>query len=529
MHIWLAAILVSCLRSLPMWIVVNRPSIPDGVSWLPIGYIPKDWLQYVAFIHQSANTGNWMLSNPFTTEPQSGRFFLLFHQLLGAVHAATGISGFWLLELSRFPLTLLFFWVLWRFLVPILPELNHRSWACWMVAFSGGLDFLLQAVSGLLPESFRMVVLQDLWHMQGWSTFQAFYNPLWIAALTIMLCIIRPILQPNGPEMYKDRLIIGLGLVILWFTHPYSAIVVFVITAVYFFLQWCLGTGIDRRVLSLTVISLAPAVFVIVLITLWQLQDPVFEKSSGGVFGKQALPVFWYPLTLGGVGFFALRGWRKFLEINHPWRFGIAGWTLAVMFLHSSPILNGYHFVPYLHLPVCIAAAPAVADYFTAISHKRRQTCLISFIIILFSSFIATTVISIIDLDYFRIPTAYLKINNHLQEYPQGNVLAPPDLGNLIPALTPHRVFVGHWFLTPDYRKRVFQYQKLVENPKEYEAELKNLLIRAHINYLIVLKQFSKKIESVLVDDIKEKVDINQLTFFWLKKPLHRDAEPKIW
>ncbi len=518
LHIWFAAAMVSCIRSLPFWIAISRSSIPGGTSYLPLGYIPKDWLQYVAFIHQSATTGNWLLTNPYTTEPQSGHFVLLFHQLLGGIHAGTGISGFWLLELSRFPLTLLFFWVLWRFLIPILPDYRHRSWACWMVAFSGGLDFLLLSVSNFLPGVWGGVIQQNLWHLQGWNTFQAFYNPLWIVALTLMLWILQPILQTGGPVAIKDKLVVGLGVIVLWFTHPYSAIVVFTICAVYFFLTWCLDMSLDWQSLRHTAVTLLPIIVIIAVIHIWQRQDPVFRACSGGVFGTQSLSVFWYPITFGGVGFFALRGWRNFLELKHPWRFGIAGWTLAVIFLHSSPILNGYHFILYLHLPLCIAAAQPVTTYFDSICSAKHRNYMIGFLFfLLFSSSLSTTANSLKDLNYYRIPTSFLELCNHLKGYPPGNVLAPPGLGNIIPALTPHRVFVGHWFMTPNYRERVLRYQRLTENPEEYEADLKKLLVTEQINYLVVLKQFSEKIESILNGRIKGRAVLGPLTVINLK------------
>ena len=40
---------------------------------------------------------------------------------------------------------------------------------------------------------------------------------------------------------------------------------------------------------------------------------------------------------------------------------------------------------------------------------------------------------------------------NLLGTLPPGNVLATADLGNYIPAYTDHRVYVGHWFLSPQY------------------------------------------------------------------------------
>src|SRR6185503_18610596 len=174
---------VALLRALPfLQLIVRQP--PRGYVYMPIGYLPKDWLAYVALIRQAADTGRLLLANPFTTEPQQGRFVLLFHQALGALHLATGIDPFWLLELSRVPLLLVFFAVLWRFLGHLFVERRVKLWACALAAFAGGVEpFVLPLARALLSPATSQRIDRELWHFYGWSGFAAFYNPLWIAAL----------------------------------------------------------------------------------------------------------------------------------------------------------------------------------------------------------------------------------------------------------------------------------------------------------------------------------------------------------
>lgn len=487
LHVWLAAAVAAALRALPfLWTRVVED--PPGLVAPPIGYIPKDWLAYVSLIRQLPEAGQWALANPFTTEPQSGRFILFFHQLLNAVHRLTEVDPFWLLELSRVPLILAFFAVLWRFLGDVLPGGRERSWALWLIAFSGGVDFLVLRLAGWAPTWLENTLRQELWSLYGWSTFAGLYNPLWVAGLTLLLVVLRPVLRPGGPTGRAELLTAGLGLFALCFVHPYSAIAAVSIVIVTALLRAWLDGGIPRAELGRTALAVVPALLLAGAVSAWQLQDPVFRGSSGGTLGSQASAVFWYPLTLGAVGLFALRGWRRWLEQRHAWRFALGGWTVAVALLHSSPVLNGYHFVMFLHLPVCVVAATAVAEWQERLAGARRRVVrLVAVGAVLFASAAGVTVASVEDLSASLIPAEWERILRALSALPPGRVLSPPDLGNYVPAWGSHRVYVGHWFMTPDYGGRAELATQLLRAQGDRAATgLRDLVDRQRIDYLVV-------------------------------------------
>ncbi len=456
--------------------------------WLPIGYIPKDFLAYVAFIRQVAEDGSALLVNPFTTEPQDGRFILLLHQALGIVTGCTGLDPFLVLELSRFPLTVAFFLVLWWFLGPVMAGRRERGWACVLVAFSGGLGFVVRAVAGLLPADTAEVATQDLWQLYGWSTFDAMFNPLWIAGLTLALLALRPLIHPGESATVKDRVLAGSILVLMWFIHSYSTLVVLSITAALVLTEWwSTGRFPYGRARSIAG-PIGAAIVVVAAITCWQMQDEVFSSSTRGVFGSQTAPVFWYPLTLAVPGLLALRGWRSWRISCHPWRLPMAAWLLAVALLHSSPVLNGYHFVYALHLPVCILAAsavPAALDWSRTVIGRRMGPAVL--VVLAFSSSLASTIEAVAGVEQeSAVPTYAKEIMLGLEGLPVGNVLAPAQIGNLIPAFTPHRTFVGHWFLTPDFRSKEDEYWRLVRDPRGHLGRFRELVENQNIRHLVV-------------------------------------------
>lgn len=499
--VWAMALGVAVLRALPfLQQLVTRP--PPGFASLPIGYIPKDWLAYVALIRQPRDTGRLLLANPFTTEPQEGRFVLLFHQALGALHLVTGIDPFWLLELSRVPLLLVFFAVLWRFLGHLFAERRVKVWACALVAFAGGLEAIaLPLARAGLPAAVAERMNLDLKHLYGWNGFAAFYNPLWIAALALLLVVLRPLLQPGGPASTRDKVQGAVGFLLLALVHSYSAVLVGAILAGVALAELALDPPALRRRLPGIVVTLAPPAAALAALTLWQLRDPVFRASAGGLLGPQPASFFWAPIAYGALAFFALRGFRHLAREGHPWRLAIGGWLGGVALLASSTVLNGYHFVFGLHLPLCLAAAPALAAAVERWRSERPAGALrLAVVMLLF--FLSPLYVTVRSLREARhesvVPLSFVATIAELWRMPPTNVLSPPQLGTLIPASSAHRVWLGQWFMTPDFRERSRWYGLLIDNP-ESQARVLRVLVDAHrIGAVVVPARAAPRIAGLL-------------------------------
>ena len=96
LSVWIAGTIAAFLRAIP-FLITRLEAPPPGLVHLPFGFNPIDWLQYAAIINQAQPANPLLLTDPFTTDPQKGRFILLFHSALSVIHAATGIDifGFW--------------------------------------------------------------------------------------------------------------------------------------------------------------------------------------------------------------------------------------------------------------------------------------------------------------------------------------------------------------------------------------------------------------------------------------------------
>jgi hypothetical protein len=509
--LWLAVALVAVLRALPWLATLEAPPTANGVL-PPIGYNPKDWLAYVAFVREAATQGGLFLANPFTTEPQDGRYLLLFQSALGRLTALTGLNPFTALELSRVPLLALMLLALWRLTAVVLPDRRTRAAACWLVLLSGGLEAVVDALASHLPAQIQWQVHQDLWHLQGWNTFAAAYNPLWVAALALTFVTLVPLLRPDGPSGAADAAVLCGGLLALVATHPYSAIVVLAVAVARPVLAWLVQAPGGRAGMAIALAGLLPALAVAIALAAWQNADAVYRATAAGALGPQALSVFWYPVTLGVTGVLAVRGWRAWLAEANPCALPMAAWTLSVVFLHTSTVLNGYHFVFHLYTPISVAAAPPLVRAWDAMRARRAGVLgAVVLGVLLFQAPLSLTRKCLAEVETHRIHQTSARVLDLLATLPPGNVLAPADLGNFVPAYGPHRVYAGQWFLTPQYTQRANE-ALAVATGRIGAAELVALVDGQRLRYLVVATQAAPALAAALGARVERTVEVGELT-----------------
>ena len=387
---------------------------------LPIGCVSQDWLAYAALIRQAATESLLPLANPFTTTPQDGRYLLLFHSALGAVCRLTGISSFTALELARPPLLAALLVATWRLAGSVLHDRRHREAAC--SCFSGRYDSVAILAYSILPD----VARRDLASVLGWSTFGASFNPLWIAGLAITLTVLRWAWTAPCRPPWDTTARVSLGLIAVGLVHSYSAIVL-----VASLLLWpVLGAtfGLPFQPAALTAL---PGLAGLTAIQAWQSSDAVYASNAAEALGPRLVSPFWYPVTLGLLLPLALRGWSRWIAERHPMRLPMAAWTLAVMALHSSPLLNRYRL--HLHVPVCLAAAPELVRLFERLASRPMMRLLVMMAIVPAPLFI--TLRCLVAIDSYRVPPSRIEALDAIATLPVGNVLADAELSNMIPAL----------------------------------------------------------------------------------------------
>jgi hypothetical protein len=490
--LWILATAIAALRALPYaWSFVAQPSPGSppvsaaNSTLLHLGYIPKDFLQYVAFAAQAADSGGWLLANPFTTEAQDPRFVAPLLTAIGKLAGAIGASPALVLELVRLPALLLFFAVLWWLLGRFFEDRRTRWGAALLVGLSGGLEVLVKPLGGWLPADVAHQLEQSTWQMSGWTTFAAAFNPLWIVGSTAVLAALALVLDRRRRFGLREGGLLAALVFALYCIHPYSALALLAILGLQPLASALFGEALDRDRSWLRVgLALAPALIAIGALAAWQRGDAVYRGAASEALGAQWLSPFWYPLVFGGLFVLALRGARSWAAGEHPLRFALAAWLAAAVALHTSNLINGYHFVAQLHVPLCILAAPAlIATVDRARDGSRAAFTLLA---ATFAAPLLLTAESLAKLPSTHVvPAEFPAVFAALADRPAGNALVGPRLGNALPAYTPHRVYVGHHFLTPRFRERSEEVRELTTDPSRRD-DLVALVERERIRYVVL-------------------------------------------
>jgi len=84
-----------------------------------------------------------------------------------------------------------------------------------------------------------------------------------------------------------------------------------------------------------------------------------------------------------------------------------------------------------------------------------------------------------------QLPEAAMAAIERLRQEPTGRVYTSPYLGTILPAYTPHRVYVGHWFLTPDQPAKQKYFLDLLEG-RSGPQELLDLIQQGALDYLLL-------------------------------------------
>lgn len=525
---WLIPLAVAGVRAIP-FLATRLVPPPEGSVYPPAGYNPVDWFAYVGFIRQAAETGDWLLVNPHTTQPQDGRYFLPLFSLLGWVCRLTGLDPFVALELSRVPLVCAFFAMFWRFAGDFLPVRRTRLLAAGLVAFAGGLELLAHATFTLWPPRWQHTMLVALSDEYGWNGLAAFYNPLWVAGLTLSLVALRPVFQPVGRHGWAVMGRVAVAAAGTFLVHPYSGLAVLAIGGGVTLLR--AGSRACRADALWLAGGLAGAGLVLAGFSAWQNQDPVFHATARRFFGPHGVSVLWYPLTLGALGGLAAwgawRGWRQ----RTPGTRELLVWVAVVVLLHSSPWTSGYHFVYLLPTPLCLLAAPALERLLGIFEREEaplgRQFAAALVVAMTFQSAPALTWRSTQRALGFPFPAPAVQALQALGRAPAGRVYASPMLGSLLPAYSSrHRLVVGHWFLTPDYVAKRNRYDAVMAgqvSPEAFLAELR----REGVGYVLLPPRARPEVLEALRAAARQEETFGEYRLFRLDEDFSAPLPPR--
>jgi hypothetical protein len=212
-------------------------------------------------------------------------------------------------------------------------------------------------------------------------------------------------------------------------------------------------------------------------------------------------------------------GARRWIAEQHPQRVAIFGWILAIALLHWLPILNGYKFVFLLPLPICILAAPVAREVLGRMRGPRARDRWLALGagIALFGGTVFQTLEDIRSTrNVSAAPSDLMSAVQTLSEWPTGNALVPSGVGNVLPAFSSHRVWVGHWFLTPDFYERNEIFRRLTSD-RSAAPRLRELVRKQHIRYVVVPSARYELVAEALGQAVSERHPHGELELLVLR------------
>jgi len=434
---WRSEILISIVLlavALPFLIAAGAGG--QGVVFNGFLYNPLDGNSYLAKMVEGAR-GDWKFTLPYTAEPGQGAYLFLFYLLLGKLAAILSLSNIVVFHIARILCAFALLLELRKFCRVLFPEDKGMSWKAFLVtSLFSGLGWLAVGIGRLSP---------DLVVPEAYPFLSSFANPHFPLSLALILFTLRKILLEDEKPFQPIFLLIGFVLANL---SPFSAIVVLVIIGVV--KLWLLIQEKKLLVwnsLFLFVGSISVLFYQFFIIKV----DPVFAEWNAQNLTPAPAILDMLIAFLPGL-IFAVIGivFRLRNKTTRTTRLLVA-WTLAGFILTYVPFNLQRRFMIGLSVPI---AALAVIGIQSLKSIRWRNLSTIGLFILMLPTNLVILALGLASVTQHNPGLTYTKdetaafswIQTHTQT--SDIILAAPETGNLIPAITGRRVIYGHPFET---------------------------------------------------------------------------------
>jgi len=478
-HAPTAAILFSIVfLSAQAWLCVRPAMQTDAdTAYLGFPYLPTDHYAYMMYTAQTAKAGDILVDNQFTTSPQDGRFLMIGLAAAGAIQRLVPLPDPVVWHALRLIALAIFCLVLWKICVLIFDRRWKASAAFAFVLFSGGVDWIARLVGRDWFTSTGKPWANFLDNPWNFSVFFASTNMVWAVPMTIVAAAVlfeikaaRALAATSDvgtgsvasgrKTLYIRGLSRGLVFAVLWFIHPYTAIVwgaMVVVSAV----VPQKGLSVGASILTTIPAAIGPAL--VGAFIMWSQQDPVVAASNAQTgLWKLSYPVFLYPIVYGPWLLLPLALVGRNRPIDGTATRWLLIWLGAGLVMTINPFITGAKFQVAMAMPLAlleVAGLFALTDYLASKLAAGARTIPIVATVIAIAS---ANSIAVVAADFVTpaarnattTPTGHLRQLETLADLPDGGVLCDPYEGMLVPWKAGKHVFVGQWFLSTRHAEK---------------------------------------------------------------------------
>lgn len=174
----LPALLFMGLVSLP-YLAASRAG---GEAYVFSGFLlnPIDGNTYLAKMLQGWE-GSWRYTLAYTAEPGEGGYLFLFYLFLGQLARWTGLAPLTVFHLARILAAAALLFALYRFLKRALPHRESSTFAFWLAALGSGMGWLSVPFGGFTS---------DLWVAETYPFLSAYATPHFALGLALLLVLL---------------------------------------------------------------------------------------------------------------------------------------------------------------------------------------------------------------------------------------------------------------------------------------------------------------------------------------------------
>jgi hypothetical protein len=438
----LAVILLASLPTIYAWSLADADHVFTGFV-----YNTEDGNSYIAKMRLGAR-GEWLFHLVYTPEEHDGALVYTFYLLLGKLAHLTGMSLVLTYHLARVVLGWVLLLTVYAFAAHVTADVAIRRLAWALVAVGSGVGWLLTALGASqwlgnlpldfwVPEAYVFLVLYSLPHL-------ALAEALLLASLLLTL-------QAIEGAGWQRCLYAGLAAFFMaWIVPFYAGVVAAALGAT------LIGLALWRRHLPWREFWLAAVIILFTLPSVAYNAWVFIANPAFSVWAAQNLILSPHPLhyVLGYILLLVPATWAAFQVLrqrDQRWLLPLA-WVLAVPFLVYLPFNLQRRMTAVAQVPLALLAARGLLDWLG----RRRQTrqarrwAPAAYVAVASLSNLLLVAGSLGPIGQRAMPiyrsggetTALAWLDAHSR--PDETVLASMPVGNVIPAWTDLRVFVGH-------------------------------------------------------------------------------------
>jgi hypothetical protein len=434
---WRSAILIGIVLLVISLPYVIAPGIV-GQGYVFNGFLfnPLDGNSYLAKMVEGGR-GDWKFTLPYTARPGEGAYLFLFYILLGKLAAFLSLGNILVFHIARILSALFLLLELRKFCRSLIPDDPDGAWKAFLasVLFSG-MGWLVISVGRLTP---------DLVVPEAYPFLSSFANPHFPLSLALILFCLRKILLENEKSLQPLFLLTGFILANL---SPFSVVVALLIIA-----SCKLWLLIQEKQLLIwnSLLFFGGGIPVLFYQYFIVKVNPVFSEWNAQNLTPAPAVIDLLLAFLPGL-IFAVLGMVVCLhqKTTRTTRVLVV-WTLAGFLLTYLPFNLQRRFLIGLGIPVAALAMIGIQSI-----HSLRWRNLST--ILLFALMLPTNLL-ILSMGLTSVaqhsPSLVYTIDeamafSWIQAHAQSGdvILAAPETGALIPALTGRRVIYGHPFET---------------------------------------------------------------------------------